>query len=144
MKRHTLIVLVLLGLTIGLVSPAAADGPPWKPEILIKEEGMCGMSWVNADLEQYWVWGIMTEVYQPKTGVRNGVCQLYLDFDDPDVLSIEEVCHLSGDPATCRGNGSIAWKGFPCSGPNGEITFLSQTVVSPSGRWTSICHFRAD
>jgi hypothetical protein len=144
MKKHALIVLVLLLLALGLASPSAADGPPWKPELVHKEEGMCGMWWVNASMEQYWVWGVLTEVYQPKTGVRNGTCQLYLDFDDSNVLSIAEVCNLLGNPPDCRGNGAIVSKGWACGGPNGEITYLSQSVISPSGSWKSSCHFRAE
>ena len=141
MLKRTTITLSALLIALVLVSQAAADGPPWPAEVHIREDGACFMMWLDSSLEFIEVFGTWTGEYQAKNGVANEHCRIDLDFDDPNIATIDQFCAAyPGD--WCRGNGSVVMTGWDCMGNHDLLTTSSIVTLSPSGNLNVECHFR--
>jgi len=139
MFKRTFFTLGALLIALVLVSSAAADGPPWPAEVVINEDGGCIVPWRDPEMNYIDVPGTATWEYQPKNGVWNVLCRSFLDFDDPNIASIDEVCAALPGPY-CRGDGTIAMF-FYCLSPWGESTW-GHAVTNRSGNLNTQCHFR--
>jgi hypothetical protein len=143
MFKRTFFTLGALLIALVLVSSAAADGPPWPAEVHIREDGACFMWWLDSSLQFIPVFGTWTGEYQAQNGVANEHCRIDLDFDDPNIATIEQMCTVfPGDH--CHGNGSIVMRDWECSGIYGLVSTSSILTVNSSGNLNVECHFRGD
>jgi hypothetical protein len=85
------------------------------------------------------VYGTFQAEYQPKTGMWNASCHLFIDFDDPSMLTIDEVCAMFPDLLNCS-HGTLIYRNFECTG-FGLFTYDTSYVVNPSGHGTGKCRF---
>ena len=69
----------------------------------------------NGDPNFIDVYGTYSAVYQPHTGMWNASCHIFIDFNDPSMLSIDEVCDLFPNDL-CNG-GTLNWTGWECMAP---------------------------
>jgi hypothetical protein len=97
------------------------------------------LAWVNGEATDIDVYGTFSYAYQPKSGMLNSSCHLFIDFNDPSMLTIDEVCAMVPDILSCS-QGTLQWNGFYCIGPGG-LTNDSHYVVNPSGHSTATCNF---
>ena len=142
MLKRSLFLLVCLALLLGATSSSALAGPPWPAEVVTPTDGWCVMpwlAWVNGEATFIDVYGTYSYAYQPKSGMWNASCHLFIDFNDPSMLSIDEVCAMFPDTLSCS-HATLQWNGWECTGPYGLITYDSHYVVNPSGHSTSMCH----
>jgi len=143
MFKKFLFVLICLAFIVGATSSAALAGPPWPPEVVTPPNGKEGcvmpwIAWVDGFPTIIVVNGTISWVYQPKTGVWNLSCHLFIDFDDPSMATIAEVCAI--DPGLCV-HGPFNWSGFECYGGYDLYTTDTSYVVNPSGHALGVCHF---
>lgn len=143
MFRKLMFVLVCLALMLGATSSAALAGPPWPAEVLIPTDNECispWVAWVNGEATIISVNGSWRWSYQPHTGVWNATCHHFIDFNDPSMATIDEVCSLAPDLFDCS-QGVLIWRGLGCEAYYGLYTTDTQMVVNPSGNYTVACHF---
>lgn len=147
MIKRVVMLLVVIIICLGLGARDVKAGPPW-PAMVFKEDDQCGYGWANTELEEIFLIGDWHLIQQDKNGNVNLTCKGTVDFDDPEILSIDEVCELFPEwNFGCRGNGSFQWSGYwQCVyiDPQGgwHFSYEFTQVVTPSGHWQIACHFR--
>jgi len=145
MLKRSIFVLVCLALLLGATSNSALAGPPWPAEVVIPTDDWCWSPWVAWDAEGNAQMITLTDgswrsTYQPLTGVWNVTCRFFIDFNDPSMASIDEVCAMVPDLLDCN-HGVLIWRGIGCSYSETMYTEDTQMVVNPSGYYKVSCHF---
>ena len=124
-KCKLLILLIIIGISIGLVTSDAMAGPPWPAKVTITE-GACTTDWVDDDFQTVWLHIDLREVYQPHNGIMQYSCQGKIDFDKPGYASVAEVCSNPdlGWDVFCNGNGtlSVPHGSFWCINEYGDLS----------------------
>jgi hypothetical protein len=140
MLKRLLIVLLVTIFLGAMFSSDALAGPPWPAEVIHVRDGeMCNFPWVNSNYEIITLIGDRgTWVAQYHNGHIQWNCHTNIDFTNPELLSLDEVCALA--PDFCKGNGSFQWPGIDCYADT-YLTNDSVFVVTPSGNVTVSCHF---
>lgn len=143
MFKRLLIVLLVAIILGALFSSDVLAGPPWPAEVFhVKEGEFCYFPWVNTSFEVITLaGGPGIWVAQYHSGHIQWNCHPYIDFDDPELLNLDEVCALA--PDMCSGNGSFHWPGIDCYADS-YLSNDSLMVVTPSGNVTISCHFDLD
>jgi hypothetical protein len=144
MLKRSLFVLVCLALMLGATSSSVLAGPPWPAQVEVPKVGdWCQFPWViwvNDEPVVTYMLGNFHWEYQPYNGVYNGICKIYIDFNDPSIASIEEVCALFPDLLDCS-QATVIYRNFECTVGLLESTFDTNYVVNPSGNATGKCRF---
>jgi hypothetical protein len=137
-KRIIVILAVTLILGV-LLSSSALAGPPWPAEVIqIRDGTMCYFPWVSSsyeiiNLEAPGMW-----VAQYHSGHIQWNCHTIIDFTDPNLLNLDQVCAIA--PDYCNGNGGFVWQAIDCY-DSGYLTNDSLMVVSPNGNANVGCRF---
>lgn len=140
MSKRIVIVLLVTLIIGAMFSSNAMAGPPWPAEVLHPADGeLCYFPWVNTSYEFVTLEGPATWVAQYHSGQAQWNCHTTIDFTDPSLLSLDEICTAA--PDYCRGNGSFMWVDIPCYGNNGELAKNSLMTVTPNGNVNIGCQF---
>jgi hypothetical protein len=144
MFKRMLIVFVLLGVASGLLTRDATAGPPWPAEVIqIRDGDFCNFPWMNSNYELITLTGPGIWVAQYHSGQLQWNCHTSIDFADPYLLSVQEVCAIA--PDLCNGNGTFIWREdsvIPLACVDlGLVANDNIMVVNPSGQANIICHF---
>jgi hypothetical protein len=147
--KTRVIVLFLIGvLVLGLTASAAASGPPW-PAVVVHDAEFCdGFTWPSS-WDPYETWlpvpGTGIEVQQPQGGILKVTCHMFIDFDNPDYLSLEAACQDPGWYAfLCKGKGTLVNTQLGCDyywGDEWISTGNGNAAVNQTGRATATCLF---
>jgi len=143
MKTRMIILMLVAMLALGLTASVAASGPPWPAEVYTPKEGICWVPWVaweEGEQNIVWLVGTGSYVYEPRTGVWNTTCSTSIDFDDPSMATIQEVCAAFSELASCSPSTFKVIDILACENEY-NITTDSLYVVNPSGQAKLVCHF---
>jgi hypothetical protein len=143
--KKTIFVFICLAALLGATRSTVLAGPPWPAEVIIPTDDFCYSPWVawdaNGDPQIITLTdGSWQSSYQPHTGVWNAHCRFFIDFNDPTMATIDEMCAMAPDIFDCS-QGVLIWRGLGCSASDTLYTEDTQMVVNPSGYYTVSCHF---
>jgi hypothetical protein len=141
MSKRLLVILLVQIILGALFSSSVLAGPPWPAEVIHVKEGVfCDFPWVNSNYEVITLsGGPGIWVAQYHSGQLQWNCHTSIDFNDPTLLSLDELCAMA--PDFCRGNGSFMWKDIPCYGDGDLLANDSQMIVTPNGNVNIGCRF---
>ena len=141
MTKRLLIVLLVPIILGALFSSDVLAGPPWPAEVIqIKEGEFCTFPWMNSSYEVIYLSGSPgIWVAQYHSGRLQWNCHPFIDFTDPNLLSLDEVCAVA--PDYCNGNGSFMWADIPCYGDGDILANNSLMIVTPNGNVNIGCRF---
>lgn len=144
MLKKSIFILICLVLMLGVLSSSALAGPPWPAEVLqIRDGDFCYFPWVNSNYELITLTGSGMWTVQYLNGVAQWNCHTYVDYDDPYLLSLDEICALA--PDLCNGNGSFLWTnetGLSCYMLDDTLAYNNYIVATPGGHVNLSCHFK--
>jgi len=142
MFKRLIILLAVLIMLGSFTTQNVKAGPPW-PVIQFRypEDGWCTMPWLDStNLDYIWLFGTGQTVWNEHNGTAKTVCHFYIDFSDPAIASMEQVCGVF--PELCRGKpATLHWTDFDCYFGD-WVTYDSMYVVNPSGHATTTCKFK--
>jgi hypothetical protein len=135
-----LLIIALFAVIMGLLfSSDVIAGPPWPAEVIqIRDGTMCYFPWVSSGYELISLEAPGMWVAQYHSGHIQWNCHTNIDFTDPNLLSLDDVCAIA--PDMCRGNGVFLWQGIDCYSDS-YFTNQSSMVVTPSGNANVGCRF---
>ncbi len=143
-KRMFFILIVIL-IAFGLVTQDVKAGPPW-PATVVWDDNWCWNSWLDRNYNEYFFPLESHYVFNAKTHSLTGVCHGKLDFSDPNILTMQEVCDNSQWGFLCVGNnggmvihgGCVIWD----KAENVYYSDRSSVILTPSGSIQSVCTIR--
>jgi hypothetical protein len=146
MLRRSIFSIACLVLLLVTMSGSALAGPPWPAEVVqIRDGDLCYFPWFDNNLNPLTLTGPGMWVVQYKNGVVQWNCHTKIDFTNPELITVEEICAIA--PWACNGNGSLLLTekdNFLCTwGDLGEYTAYNNfMMVAPSGQVNISCHFK--
>jgi hypothetical protein len=142
MSKRLITFSIALVILLSLVTPVTAKGPQWPAFVVVPKDGwVCFMPWANSEMGYMFVYGTYQMVYHPESGSWKGSCHIQINFDDPTIASVAELCQAGPDVGQCNGNGTFTWRNWGCWADDGLYTEDSLYVVNPSGQANSECWF---
>ena len=154
MLKRMLVIICVLGIAAGLFSSSALAGPPWPAEVFqIREGEFCYFTWLDENFQGITLTGPGIWVAQYHNGRVQWNCHTIIDFSDPNIASLDQVCDFVEGAGLdlCKGNGSFVWSTayeplpMSCSAgdANGNVYYSDNAlyIVTPNGNVNITCHF---
>ena len=149
MVKKILFVLVCAAMMLSISSSTvlAGNGAPSVDAYPIDEEECFSwwFAWIQNEnnIRRFVIPGTLSYVYQPSTGFWTSTCHFFVDFDKPNIGTIDEVCGFAEDvfpDLTDCTNGTFYWSGFSCALFD-MLTTDTQATVSADGHGIVTCKF---
>jgi len=154
MLKHIVIILAVICICSVAFMRDAKAGPPWPAEVIqIREGDFCYFPWLDDNLAGVTLTGTGIWVAQYKNGHIQWNCHTKLDFSDPNIASLDQVCEftdIQNGLDICNGNGSFFWTEayepapFGCADEVNGIIYYSDAahmVVTHNGNVNISCHY---
>lgn len=134
------VLLAILASTTLFMSPASAHEQQVGAMVFNLEEGECNLLWLTPTGAFTRVEGSGTGVVTP-SGQASLVCTAEIDFDDPDLATIDQVCAII--PDNCNGNGAITAADRLICSFEGRQQQPLQAIANDGGIRVLVCRFPA-
>ena len=149
MVKKILFVLVCAAMMLSISSNTVLAGGGAPPVVVNFHDGeTCGMFWLKWQQNGTVPAGTLIKgqtsyVYDPSTGFWTMTCHYFINFDKPNIGTIEEMCVIAEeffpDQVDCT-NSTYVRTGFGCRLLD-MVTTDSQEVVSADGHGIATCQF---
>ena len=149
MLKKILFVLVYAALMLSISSSTVLAGNGGPPDVVNPGDGEeCVGYWFawmknGNDIRQVRIKGTLSYVYNPYSGFWTSSCHYFVDFDKPNMGTIDDVCGFAEevwpDLTDCT-NGTFYWSGFSCALFD-MLTTDTQATVSADGHGIVTCKF---
>lgn len=149
MTKKIIFVLVCAALMLSISSSTVLAGSGGPPEVINYPTGdNCGLAWLKwrqdgTVMVPTMIQGTLSYVYNSSTGFWTTTCHLDVNFDNPTLGTIDEMCAVAEgyfpDQIDCT-NGTFVWRGLDCYFYD-MVTTDSQVIVSADGHGIVTCQF---